>query len=186
MGRIALNVVVLSLVLLTFGALAAPPLQTSLTVQEAIQRLDGTLEPYRRKSVEEGLEGRIYPFDLPSSPDEWRSTDSRPLTEFQQDVRTLIRGAACDHDLIALDKLYKLDWLVYGIGFFQIETHYLQSIAQLNALKLAFHDDYRRKWNYSANMSEEPQRELRINIAFDERRVEDALSLVPEFSKLCK
>ncbi|MFQ5626721.1 MAG: hypothetical protein ACE5FM_08730, partial [Methyloligellaceae bacterium] len=35
-------------------------------------------------------------------------------------------------------------------------------------------------------VSTEPQRVMRITVAFDEQRAEDALTLVPAFNRLCR
>jgi hypothetical protein len=159
--------------------------EITLQVDQAILEIDKILDPLIRKSRKDGLNGQIATYYLPLWPDHWRSTAKEPETPFIKNLKKLIRAGVCFGSSSALIKLFEIERLVHVIGLIKIEALFLQRLADARKLHLLFHDRYRTRKRYSANMSEEPQQELRIKVAFDEGRIEDAIKLVPEFSKLC-
>ena len=163
----------------------ADPQEVKRRVDQAIQDLNKVLAPLAKQSLRDGGDGRNFPLHLPSSPDDWRSTAKVAQTRFLKGIKTLISSGVCFGNHAALTKLFEIERLVYGFGFIQMETLFLQRRAAALRLGLPFHDRYRAKRRYSASMSESPQREMRINAAFDEGRIQDAIKLVPEFLKLC-
>ncbi len=161
------------------------PGEVRLRVDRAILDLKRVLKPLEQQSLKDGRDGRIFPLDLPSQPEDWRSTAKAPETHFIKSLKILIRAGACSGNSTALKKLFEIERLVYGLGFIEIESLFLQRRAAALKLNLPFHHRYRTKRRYTANMSESPQQELSINVAFDEGRIQDAIKLVPEFFELC-
>ena len=178
--------VALGFVATTKAASPADDQRNSVSVEETIAKIERVLRPLSEKPQNEWLGGRIPPFDFPISPGEWYRKKHWQKQNLAAYVRILLRAGVCRGDATALKALYDFEWRVFGLGFFQMEALYLQRRAALMDLKLPFHERYRRTNKYTHEMSEEPQREMRINFAFDQSRAKDALAFVPRFHRLCR
>ncbi len=170
----------------TKTASSADDQRNSASVKETIVKIERVLRPLSEKPQNKWWGGRIPPFDFLIAPDEWNRKKHWHKENLAAYVRTLLRAGVCRANATALEALYDLEWRVFGLGFFQMEALYLQRRAALIDLKLPFHERYRRKYKYTPEMSEEPQREMRINFAFNQARAKDALEFVPRFQKLCR
>lgn len=168
---------------------AAPPTDVereAASVEETIAKIERVLRPLSEKPQNEWLGGRVSPFDFRISPDEWHRPEHLQMQNLAAYVRTLLHTGVCRADAAALKAIYDIEWRVFGLGLVQMEALYLQRRAELIDLKLPFHERYRRTNKYTHEMSEEPQREMRINFAFDQSRAKDALAFVPRFQRLCR
>ncbi len=155
-------------------------------LEQTIAEIDEILRPYKKRSVADGRQGRIFPLDLPSEPTNWRLREKSPPQSIPGKIRILLKAGICRVDTKALRKIFELEWLVYGLDITEAEALFLQRISKLRGLKLPFHRRYRNVKNYVANISETPQLLILVNSAFDSGDVDRAIKLIPDFREMCK
>ena len=156
------------------------------SVEETIAQIERVLQPLQAHPRNAWLGGGVPPFDLRVLPGEWYRKKHWHKEDLAAYTRDLLRAGACRGDATALKAFYDIEWRVVGLTFFQMESLYLERRAALIGLKLPFHERYRRRKKYARNMSTAPQREMRINDAFDHGRARNALAFVPRLGRLCR
>ncbi len=178
-------VVLLGLFVISPGA-ARDDARREARVKAVAKEIDVLLAPWKQRALAIDGRGRISPLDLAAAVPKWWSADKFKGGLLGRYIRFLVTAGVCHGDVAALRKIYDLDWLLhYGLRFGELETLFLQRRAGVKNVKIPFHDRYRTWRKYTPNVSEEPQKSLRITIAFKRGDVAGALAIVPRFKRLC-
>lgn len=170
----------------------SPAELSRLSLDQARQELNRVMKPLIKRSERDGLKGKILPDDLPAPPYHWAHPDAKRQmsgSSFLHALTSLIALAVCESDPEAMRFLNRVANAIDGFVFTEPQAIYLERTARTLGIDAPF---YRRVQGVLPSefggdrVPTEPQRVMRITVAFDERRAGDALTLVPAFNRLCR
>ncbi len=151
-----------------------------------VEQIDKALEERVKTSVSYRLFGQLDSTDFGSSALGWSHPEHLSSSPFSVTLRSLIFHAVCRREKIALKKLFEVNKLIYGGVFFdELQTHYVQKVADRLSLKLNFVDQHREIYRAPETDLRSINRKRRVEAALSANRPQDALRLLLRFAKLC-
>ena len=169
-----------------FAARAEESMNDATELTVVIEEIDSVLAESKKTSFLYRTEGRLSSLDFGPMPLSWAFPGRIPANPLSKPVRTLIAHAVCWKNQTALKKLSEVNELLGGYLFDELQSRYLQNVADRLSLKLNFVGQPRDIDHVPTTDLKQINHKRRVVAALDDDRPEEALRLLSTFASLCK